>query len=80
MVWICLDLLGSEIRSEIWHCFWPPLRAPTVGALRCLQKRVFFWPSISALFYVLYCFEVGVQLYPDFIECVTHLLPDATAS
>ena len=72
MASFCLDLLRSEIGTEIWPCFWPPLRAPTVGARRCLQKQMLFWPSISGCFFtVVYSFGVSVQIDPDLPECIT---------
>ena len=72
MASFCLDLLRSEIGTEIWPCFWPPLRAPTVGARRCLQKQMLFWPSVSGCFFtVVYSFGVSVQIDPDLPECIT---------
>ena len=42
-----------------------------------MKNDRFFDPRFRLFFYLLYCFVAGVRIQPDFIECVTQLLPDA---
>ena len=65
MAWVPHHLQGSKNDDEKWPCFWPPLRARTVRARRCLHKLVFFVIPVSGLFFDALCsFETGVCMDP----------------